>query len=114
VSLQLARLPCTAGSAQRSRHLRSTRAAAPVLLAHAEVTENIKYFYMGPKLRHTAVSGDDRSVKSLTRDISALVTGAGILTCADLPISDSGRIDFDPEISRAGKRSSTIEIDRLC
>jgi hypothetical protein len=29
--------------------------AALVLLAHAEVTENIKYFSMGPKLRHTAV-----------------------------------------------------------
>ncbi len=35
--------------------LRSTRAAAPVLLAHAEVTENIKYFSMGPKLRYPTV-----------------------------------------------------------
>ena len=41
VSLRLARLPRTASSAQCSRRLRSTRAAAPVLLAHAEVTKNI-------------------------------------------------------------------------
>ncbi len=38
VSLRLARLPRTASSAQRSRRLRSTRAAASVLLAHAKVT----------------------------------------------------------------------------
>ncbi len=44
VSLRLARLPRLASSAQRSRHLHSTRAAAPVLLAHAEVTENIIMF----------------------------------------------------------------------
>ncbi len=55
VSLRLARLPRTASSAQRSRRLRSTRAAAPGLLAHANVTEIIKHFSMGPKLRHTAV-----------------------------------------------------------
>ncbi len=30
--------------------------AAPVLLAHAEVTEYIKYFSMGPNLRHPAVT----------------------------------------------------------
>ena len=40
LSLRLARLPPTASSAQRSRRIRSTRAAAPVLLAHAEVTES--------------------------------------------------------------------------
>ena len=39
VSLRLARLPRTASSAQRSRRLRSTHAAAPVLLAHADVTK---------------------------------------------------------------------------
>ena len=39
VSLRLARLPRTASSAQRSCRLRSTRAAAPGLLAHAEVTK---------------------------------------------------------------------------
>ena len=39
VSFRLARLPCTASSAQRSRRLRSTRAAAPVLLAHADITK---------------------------------------------------------------------------
>jgi hypothetical protein len=27
------------------------------LAAHAEVTKNVKYFLMGPKLRHTAVLG---------------------------------------------------------
>jgi hypothetical protein len=39
MSLRLASLPHTTSSAQRSRRLRSTRAAAPVLLAHAEVTK---------------------------------------------------------------------------
>ena len=29
-------------------------------------------------------------------------------------ISDSGRIDFDPKISRSGNRSSSIEIDCVC
>jgi hypothetical protein len=43
VSLRLARLPRTASSAQRSRRLRSTRAAAPSLLAHAEVTKTLFY-----------------------------------------------------------------------
>ena len=43
VSLRLARLPRTASSALRSRRLRSTCAAAPVLLAHAEVTKNILF-----------------------------------------------------------------------
>jgi hypothetical protein len=42
VSLQLARLPRTARSAQRSRRLRSTRAAAPVLLAH-DVARNLAH-----------------------------------------------------------------------
>jgi hypothetical protein len=58
VSLRLARLPCSASSAQRSRRLRSTRAAAPVLLAHADVTKNIiffQYFSMDEKLRYPAV-----------------------------------------------------------
>ena len=41
---------CKQGSA-----LTSTRAAAPVLLAHAEVTKNIILFSMGPKLRYPAV-----------------------------------------------------------
>jgi hypothetical protein len=44
VSLRLARLPRTASSAKRSRRLRSMRAAAPVLLAHAEVTKTYYYF----------------------------------------------------------------------
>ena len=56
VSLRLARLPRTASSAQRSRRLRSTRAAAPVLLAHANVTENINIFSMGQKLRYPTVA----------------------------------------------------------
>ncbi len=38
VSPRLARTSCTASSAKRSRRLRSTRAAAPGLIAHAEVT----------------------------------------------------------------------------
>ena len=44
MSLRLGRLPRTASGAQRSRRRRSTRAAAPVLLAHADVTKSIKYF----------------------------------------------------------------------
>ena len=46
VSLRLARLPPsrTASSAQRSRRLRSTRAAAPVLLTHADVTKTLNIF----------------------------------------------------------------------
>ena len=63
VSLRLARLPRTASSAQRSRRLRSTRAAAPVLLAHANVTENINIFSMGPKLRYPTVAKRVRAVK---------------------------------------------------
>ena len=43
-SRRRARLPRTASSAQRSRRLRCTRAAAPVLLAHAEVTKSILFF----------------------------------------------------------------------
>ena len=54
VSLRLARLPRTARSAQRSRRLHSTRTAAPVLLAHAEVTKN-NIFQIGPKLRSPVV-----------------------------------------------------------
>ena len=55
VSLRLARLSCTASSAQRSRCLCSARAAAPVLLAHAEVTKIIICFPMAPKLRYPMV-----------------------------------------------------------
>ena len=54
--LQLARLPRTASSAQRSRRLRFTRAAAPVLLAHAEVTKNIFFQWvqnLGTRRVHT-------------------------------------------------------------
>jgi hypothetical protein len=54
VSPWLARLPRTASSAQHSRHLRSTRAAAQGLLTHTEVTKN-NIFSMGPKLRYPAV-----------------------------------------------------------
>ncbi len=45
VPLRLARLPRTASTAQRPRRLRSTRAAALVLLAHAEVTKNVTYSF---------------------------------------------------------------------
>ena len=41
VSLRLARMPRTASSVQRSRRLRSMRAAAPVLLAHALHTSHM-------------------------------------------------------------------------
>ncbi len=53
---RLARMPRTANRAQRSRRLSSTHAAAPVLLAHAEVTKNINIFSMGPKLRYPTVA----------------------------------------------------------
>ncbi len=42
---QLARLPRAASSAQRSRRLRFTRAAAPVLLAQAEVSQILFFNY---------------------------------------------------------------------
>ena len=45
MSLRLARLPRTASSAQRSRRLRSTCVAAPVLLAHAEVIASEQKWY---------------------------------------------------------------------
>ena len=45
--------PCM--QAQRSRHLRSTRAAVPVLLAHANVTENINNLSRGPKLTYSTL-----------------------------------------------------------
>ena len=53
---RVTRLARAASIAQRSRRLRSTLAAAPVLLAHAEVTKNINIFSMGPKLRCPAVA----------------------------------------------------------
>ena len=55
LSLRLARLPRTASRDQRPLRLRSTRAAAPVLLAHTEVTKNRLFFDMGPKLRYPVV-----------------------------------------------------------
>ncbi len=55
VSLRLARLPRTVSSAQRSRRLRSTRAATPVLFAHAEITKKHNIFSIGPNLRYPAV-----------------------------------------------------------
>ena len=41
--------------AQRPRRLCFARAAAPRLLTHAEVTETMIFFEMGPKLRHPMV-----------------------------------------------------------
>ncbi len=55
VSLRLAHQPRTASGAQCSRRLRSTRAAAPVLLAHADVTKQHYIFPMGPTLRYPTV-----------------------------------------------------------
>ena len=54
VSLRLTRLPRTESTAQRSRRLRSTRADVPVLLVHADATNN-NYFSMGPERRYPAV-----------------------------------------------------------
>jgi hypothetical protein len=59
-------LPRTASSAQSSRRLRSVRAAAPVLLAHAVVTKTI-IFSMGPKLRHPTVVPRARHCQSVLR-----------------------------------------------
>jgi hypothetical protein len=55
VWLRLARLPPPASRLRRSRRLRDTLAAAPGLLAYACVTETVRCYPMGPKLRHTAV-----------------------------------------------------------
>ncbi len=51
VPLRQARLPRTASSALRSRHLRPTRAATRGLLAHTDVTKIIIVFSMGPQFR---------------------------------------------------------------
>ncbi len=48
-------LPCACHSVRLAR-LHSTRTAAPVLLAHAEVTKIIIFCSMGPKLRHVTVA----------------------------------------------------------
>ncbi len=45
----------TASRLRRSRRLRDTLAGAPGLLAHASVTETVKFCRMGPKLRHMGV-----------------------------------------------------------
>jgi hypothetical protein len=71
VSLWQARPPRTASSAQRSRRLCSTRAAALVLLAHAEVTKNTIFFSMGPKRWVPAVG--------LARKQEAAQVQAGVL-----------------------------------
>ena len=39
--------------------------AAPVLLAHANVTENINTYSMGPKLRYTTVAATDANNNAL-------------------------------------------------
>jgi hypothetical protein len=55
VWLRLARLPPPASSMRRSRRLRDKLAAAPGLLAHAWVTEVVKFCPISQKLRHTGV-----------------------------------------------------------
>ncbi len=55
VWLRLARLPPPASRVRRSRRLRDTLAAAPGLLAHALITETVKYCPMRCKLKFTAV-----------------------------------------------------------
>ena len=70
MSLRLARLHRTAISAQRSRRLRSTRAAAPVLLAHAEVT---KHFSMGPKLRYLTVIASNLQNMAVDMDSGSIL-----------------------------------------
>ncbi len=55
--MRLARLPPPASRVRRSRRLRDTLAAAPGLLAHALVTETVKYSPMGPELRYAVVLG---------------------------------------------------------
>jgi hypothetical protein len=44
-----------------SRRLRDTLATAPGLLAHASVTETIQFCPMGPTLRYTAGSDEERA-----------------------------------------------------
>ncbi len=55
VPFRQARLSYTANSVQRSRRLRPTRAAAPVLLALADVSKIIKHLLMGPTRMHPPV-----------------------------------------------------------
>ncbi len=77
VSLWLARLPCTASSAQRSRRLRSTRAAAPVLLAHADVT----IFSICPKLRFPPVLRRDSPQRDLPNACVSLPGSSALCQC---------------------------------
>ncbi len=46
--------------------LKGLACRAPVLLAHAEVTENIKYFSMGPKLRYPPVHAPCHSIIAIS------------------------------------------------
>ncbi len=55
--------------------LRSTRAAAQVLIAHADVTKNTTYFSMGPKLRHSGGTLPKRPPNML-RALAALAASA--------------------------------------
>ncbi len=95
----------------RLARLRSTRAAAPGLLGHAEVTKNIILFSMGPKLTYPTVClfvlACDRSIGSVyvagetedDDDEPAASGGAGA------PSSSSGAAMATPRITASWDRS---------
>jgi hypothetical protein len=78
VWLRLPRLPPPAIRVRCSRHLRDTLAAASGLLAHASVTEIVKFSPMGPKLRCNAVSHKQARAQQMSMHIrTAMYLSAG-------------------------------------
>ncbi len=71
MSLRLVRLPRTASSAQRSRHLRSTRAAAP--LAVLQRSQKLNIFSMRPERRYPTVRSNYDSHIAMVLAIIAAV-----------------------------------------
>ena len=127
VSLKLARLPRTASRVRRSHRLRSALAAAPGLLAHAEVTKNTYLFSMGPKLRYpqgTRLGQDVRLLAGSQKQLSATLILSEckyfnkntLITCAAFSMSvAAGSATASPQTacntggdSMPGSRSCTV------
>ncbi len=86
VWLRLARLPPPASRARRSRRLSNTLAAAPGLLAHASVTEVVKFCPMGPKLRHTDVHACEQLKHKHAYVEVAVIAKSGAVPSSDVAV----------------------------